>query len=274
MTPTRFKVLYYYLFNNKNHVTHSELINFFFDRSYSQKAKSTFRKIEKDNSWYKVYFKDLPNDQPLYFPLQFDLKSLEQVVVESFYPTNWHYYETEETGVRINDTVVDCGAAEGLFSYMIADRCKEVYLVEPMKKFVDGYAHTFSNRNNVNFIEKAISDQSSKAFLSDNGIASQINNKEGTVVEVTTLDELFFEKNIPVTYIKIDLEGFDYLALKGGINLIKKHKPRIAVTTYHQKEHADQISKLLVSINPDYQIKTKGIYQETGSPVMLHAWVD
>ncbi len=66
------------------------------------------------------------------------------------------------------------------------------------------------------------------------------------------------------TYIKIDLEGYDYKALLGAEELIRENKPKIAVITYHNFHHAEDISAYL---------KSKGIYQKTGSPIMLHAWM-
>ena len=70
-----------------------------------------------------------------------------------------------------------------------------------------------------------------------------------------------------------DLEGHDYDALVGVEKLIKQNKPKIAVTTYHQIEHARNISSFLKAIDPSYKIYVKGIYQESGSPIMLHAWI-
>lgn len=46
-------------------------------------------------------------------------------------------------------------------------------------------------------------------------------------VDVDTLDNLFYEKNIPVHFIKIDTEGWEYNILLGGINTIKTYKPII-----------------------------------------------
>ena len=60
----------------------------------------------------------------------------------------------------------------------------------------------------------------------------------------------------------MDLEGYDYLALKGAEKLIEKNMPKIAVTTYHNINHASQIKKLLLDINPNYKILTKGIYKK------------
>lgn len=45
-------------------------------------------------------------------------------------------------------------------------------------------------------------------------------------VEVTTLDSVIPE-DIAVHFIKIDVEGAEFDVLKGGVNLLKKHKPVI-----------------------------------------------
>ena len=63
---------------------------------------------------------------------------------------------------------------------------------------------------------------------------------------MTTLDKLFLLKNVPVTYIKIDVEGFDVEVLRGAKELIKRFRPKIAVTTYHDYSHADMIKDLLL----------------------------
>lgn len=59
----------------------------------------------------------------------------------------------------------------------------------------------------------------------------------------------------------------------GGAKLIEKYLPKIAVTTYHDFKHANQIKELLLNINPNYKILVKGISQFSGCPIMLHAWI-
>lgn len=249
------------------------MLAFFFAPSYSAKAKRIINRTEQGIPFNKVFFKNDP--RPLYYPASFPYLSLQQVVCECFYPDNWHFYEVPETRVRPDDTVVDCGAAEGLFGFLVADRCKKLYLVEPVKDFCNALALTFESQDNVEILQVAVSSEDGVATISENNISSSITqNGTGARIQVARLDALFFDKNIPVSYIKIDLEGFDYDALRGAENLIRANKPRIAVTTYHKKEHAAQIEAYLKGIVPEYKIFTKGIYQETGSPVMLHAWVD
>jgi FkbM family methyltransferase len=244
------------------------MMRLFFDTSYHVKTQRVVSRIEKEGPFRKVVFK---NNMIMYYPMAVPLSSLERVVCECFYNTNWHYYEVPQTRVEANDVVVDCGAAEGLFSLLVASRCKKVYAIEPLQNFYNCLQKTFAEYSNVHVLHLGVSDEEGYATISENDIASSLSMGSGEV-EVSTLDKLFFEKDIPVTYIKIDVEGFDLKVLQGAKKLIEKYKPKIAVTTYHKAEHAVQIKDFLLSIVPDYNLLTKGIYQETGSPVMLHAW--
>ena len=273
MTPLRLRVTKYFFFHKRNNVSLRQLISFFFDGSYSAKTKKIIERIESDGDFKKIFFKSFP--QPLYCPPDFPQKSLERVIVESFYPENWHYYEIPQTKVKPDDIVVDCGAAEGLFGLLVADRCKKIYLIEPSPEFNKCLQKTFTGKDNVELVAAAVSDKTGLAKMKENDLSSALStDEEGVEVKVETLDHLFYEKGIPVSYIKIDVEGQDFNTLKGASELIKKNRPTIAVTTYHKYEHAEQIEQLLRSLVPSYNILTKGISHFTGSPVMLHAWID
>lgn len=74
--------------------------------------------------------------KPLYLPTGLNTDFIYQIVCELFRPQEWHYYEISETKVMPNDYVLDAGAAEGLFAYLVADRCQKVYAVEPLPDFI------------------------------------------------------------------------------------------------------------------------------------------
>jgi FkbM family methyltransferase len=271
MTPTRFKVLRHY-FRKSNRVSFGELLRFFFAPSYATLAGRFIEKIEKDGAYKKVYLKGLQD--PLIYPADIPEHSLHMSIVECFNPANWHYYEIPETLVTPDDIVVDGGAAEGIFGLKVQKRCRRLYLIEPLSKFVRSLEKTFHGAGNVEILPYAISDRGFSATISDDDISSAISETgAGEQIQVTTLDSLFYGKDIPISYLKLDLEGHDYKALVGAEQLIRRYQPKIAVTTYHDKDHADQITAFLQSIVPAYKFRYKGIYQWTGSPVMLHAWV-
>ncbi len=235
-------------------------------------AKKWINRIEESNSNLKVYLKTIKH--PLFVPKEFPINQLYLVIAESFYKPNWHYYERFGTLVSPNDVVVDCGAAEGLFSLIIANRCKTCYAIEPLPGYVETLKLTFKNIENVEVLPYALGSISGISYISGSGInASLTNDKSGTEVKIETIDNLFYKKKIPVSYLKADLEGYDFEMIKGAKNTIKHHKPKIAITTYHKESHAKEISEFLKNINPDYNIKCKGIESNYGSPMMLHAWI-
>ncbi len=268
----RLQILKHWLLGKRNGVSLPEIARFFFGKTCELKAKPLIKSIEATGDHIVIYFND--SDYPLYYPKEFDITSLYQVVTESFYPENWHYYEFEGTKVEPRDTVVDCGAAEGLFSLLIAKRCKKVYAIEPLPKFVESMKATFANFSNVDILAVALSDKEGEATIAGADISSGLgNSNSGIPVKVTTLDDLLFEKAIPITYIKADLEGYDYKMIKGASNIIARDNPKIAITTYHRGDHAELISRHLRDINPRYKIRVKGLEERVGAPVMLHAWV-
>lgn len=271
MTKDRLKVIKYYLDGKKNNTSFSELLSFFFASSYNKKAIKKIKSINEKDGFYEVYF--IGFDTPLYFPVSLDLRMLYQVIVETFYNDNWHYYTIPETKISSDDIIADCGASEGIFTFVNLGKFKKAYLIEPLPKFVSALQKTFAGADNVEIINCALSEKSGESFISEDGICANLDTGSGIKTKITTLDELFYDKNIDITYIKADLEGYDYVTLLGAKNLIIKNSPKIAITTYHKAEHANQIKEYLLSLNSNYKIKTKGIYQETGSPVMLHAWI-
>ena len=77
-------------------------------------AKSHISKIMDEGAFKCIYLRSIR--YPLYWPKEISLFNLYMVISESLYENNWHYYEVPETQVKLGDVVLDCGAAEWLFS--------------------------------------------------------------------------------------------------------------------------------------------------------------
>jgi FkbM family methyltransferase len=54
------------------------------------------------------------------------------------------------------------------------------------------------------------------------------------VVNVTTIDEMFYDKEISVDIIKCDTEGYEYNIIKGAIKTIKKYHPDLFIEIFDQ----------------------------------------
>jgi len=271
LARARLEILKHWIRGRRNGISFRELISKVLDRSFTMKAKSVIKETKPKGPYLKVRFNGLP--YPLYYPAEMQISSLYQVVAELFFSSDWHYYENEQTRIDKEDTVVDCGAGEGLFSLMAAGRCRKVYAIEPLPRFVEAMKLTFSKFNNVDIIQCALSDHKGQGRLSCSGISSSLlaDETEGVPVDITTLDDLLFKQGVAVNYIKADLEGFEMKMLRGAINTLRTFRPKIAITTYHQPEHAYEILAFLKRVNPSYKISLKGLHANHGTFVMLHA---
>ncbi|QNF34994.1 FkbM family methyltransferase [Adhaeribacter swui] len=260
----------HWFFTNKNGISLTELLTKVFEKTCDLKAKPYIKNITKEGEYYKVELKNV--DGILYYPATIALRSLYQVITESTDKEQWHYYEIPETLISPTDVVVDCGAAEGLFSFLVAKRCFKVYAIEPLPAFVASMRLSFTHLNNVEIFQIALSDHPGTAFIDNNDISSSLNKTGNVPVSVQTIDNLFYHKGIIINYLKADLEGYELDMLRGATNTIKQCKPKVAITTYHNATHASEIQKFLLNIHPNYHIKFKGIEERAGAPVMLHAW--
>ncbi|MBI5236615.1 MAG: FkbM family methyltransferase [Deltaproteobacteria bacterium] len=270
----RFKILVHWLSGRRNGVGLPELASFLFGRTSGPKAKARITGIKESDGCLAVSLSGL--DRPLYYPLSFNISSLYQVIAEAFY-ADWHNYELPEesrTHLRPDDVVADCGAAEGLFSLMAAGRCKKVYAIEPLPAFVDSMRRTFNGIGNVELIEAGLADAPGKGFLGGADISSGITSSGAHPVRLETLDNIFYKRGLRLDYLKADLEGFEMKMLEGARETITADLPRMAITTYHDRTHAEAIRAFLKGINPAYNILVKGIEERAGCPVMLHAWVN
>ncbi len=219
--------------------------------------------------------------KPLYWPRQISLHKLYMVIAESLNETDWHYYEVPETTVESGDVVLDCGAAEGIFSLNLIDRAKCI-LIEPSPVFTESLARTFAGVQNVQIISAALSSQSGKGYLSAGCLNSVLHNAEpdtpqddSVIVRTTTIDELVVELGLDrVDYIKGDLESFELPVLRGGERTIRKFRPKMALTTYHKSNDWKEMRDFVLSLVPGYSWHVKGLsyLDKSPKPVMIHFW--
>ena len=72
-------------------------------------------------------------------------------------------------------------------------------------------------------------------------------------VPIVRLDDVLDE----VTFIKMDLEGFEQRALKGAERLIRQCRPRMAITAYHYADDLLDLWRLFGELAPDYELRLR-----------------
>ncbi|MBF0283997.1 MAG: FkbM family methyltransferase [Magnetococcales bacterium] len=231
------------------------------------------REVREEGAW-KVAFRGV--DETLHLPEDYPPAMLWMIATEQFHPWHWHQYEIPQTRVRPDDVVLDCGAAEGLFALRVHGRCARVVCFEPVPLYLRFLQRTFAGVGNVSLAAAALGAEPGQAFLYENGAASFVTSRpNGHPVPVTTVDAYCAEHGLAPGFLKGDLEGSERAVLLGAEQVIRRHRPRIALTTYHRPGDAQSLRALLAEWVPEYRFLVKGIHDRRGGePVMLHAWVD
>lgn len=78
-----------------------------------------------------------------------------------------------------------------------------------------------------------------------------VDYKTDSSIKVISLDSYFANKKCD--FIKMDIEGAEYHALCGGINIIKRDRPILTISIYHSMEDYYRIPKYLRSELQDYK---------------------
>lgn len=148
---------------------------------------------------------------------------------------------------------LDIGANIGTHSVILSNLFKNVYSYEPQKDVYDILKLNIqiNKCNNIilnNFglgeIEKQITMQCFDKDQPNNiaAIAIDDTNNGCEKVQIKTLDSLNL---MNIKFIKIDIEGYEYNALLGGIKMIKENKP---IIIFEQHDMYSKIFKLIESL--------------------------
>lgn len=173
-------------------------------------------------------------------------KSFEEIKTEGgYFSTGLFEYSNEEVyvdaGAYIGDTI------EEFCNYFKKEQLayKHIYAFE-LDQEIYKYLYENVSRMNVCNID-----------IYQKGIAEKSDESAG----VLNLDALFEDEKI--TLIKMDIEGYEWGALHGGLKSIQKWKPQMAICVYHYLEDLWRIPQFIKQLNPEYKL-----YLRHRSPVV------
>ncbi len=135
-----------------------------------------------------------------------------------------HCYLTDHFDVDDGSIVLDAGVAEGNFALSVIDKVQKIYLVEPDQEWAEALRCTFEPyMDKVVIVSKFLSDYQSE--------------------ETVTVDSIVREK---LDFIKMDIEGEEYHALRGAEDtIIRSKKMKCAICTYHNEADYINVNALL-----------------------------
>lgn len=172
-------------------------------------------------------------------------------------PLDTVYFDPELVVLSETEVFADCGmftadTAEAFF-YYTNNKYTHYYGFEPDEENLN-IAHKFlSDKPNVTTTAKGLWSTETNLSFKDGYLSCSMVCEEGeSYIQVTSLDEYFTDKPHVPTFIKMDIEGSELEALKGAENIIRKHKPRLAICVYHRPEDMYTLPNIIKSFRGDY----------------------
>jgi FkbM family methyltransferase len=152
---------------------------------------------------------------------------------------------------------LDIGAYIGDSAVILIDFAKYVYSFEPgpsnFRKLVDIIVH---NRNHTGVaypINLALSDAPGKLPFHDLDSSRAAFGIDGIEVNVTTVDLFVETHDVQVGFVKCDTEGHGLPIIRGAEKTLKKHRPVVAFSVYHNFDEFFGIPPLLTTWLPNYR---------------------
>jgi FkbM family methyltransferase len=156
-----------------------------------------------------------------------------------------------------NEVYVDGGSFDGdtirSFIERVHGRFDAIYGFEPDPVTYAKLKSNFSNEPRVHPIHAGLHSHAGTLRFRDDASRGAIFADDGVIeMPVTTIDDVLGERRL--TYVKMNIEGAEIDALKGGRNAIRKWRPRLAISVYHRASDLWRIPQLVSELVPDYRL--------------------
>jgi FkbM family methyltransferase len=236
---------------------------------FVEDMKKDFKKNLAEWRWLKNIIKELKSKKTLADVCKFRLTGNPDILSHYKVQLREQYFDP---GLPLSngEAFVDCGGFDGDTTEEFIRRCpgyERVWLFEPSKKNLGKAKKRLKGSRDIQFISKGVSDRDGVlSFNSDKGSASALSNTGSTSIAVTTIDKEIQE---PVSFIKMDLEGWEMKGLSGARKHIISDHPKLAIAVYHRAEDFWKIPRFILGLRSDYQVLLRH-YTEGWSETVMY----
>lgn len=171
------------------------------------------------------------------------------------------YFEDDIFAWSRNEIFVDGGAYHGETAMEFAKKCpsyERIYSFEPDSvNFTQLIDKIQGKVENVTCVNAGLWNENTTLCFDSEGDRTGASVKAGgkEEIKVVALDSILDGGS--VTYIKLDVEGSERMALEGAKDTIKKYKPKLAVCIYHKPEDVISLPEYILSLVPEYKFKIR-----------------
>lgn len=155
-----------------------------------------------------------------------------------------------------NEVFVDAGAFVGdtiqAFHSAVRGQYSAIYGIEPEHKNFEKLVANTKTFPNIVYHRTAVGDYTGETRFCSEDSSSKADESGEEIIPIHTLDSLI--KDVPVTYLKMDVEGMECAALRGAKTLIQTFRPKLAICIYHSNADMIQVPKLILELDPTYKL--------------------
>ncbi|WP_217807855.1 FkbM family methyltransferase [Oceanibacterium hippocampi] len=173
-------------------------------------------------------------------------------------------YAVAELGPRPGDRIVDCGAFDGdtarLFLERLDGNCRITALEATGRNFraLENWIASAGVTDRVAAVHCAVGAEDGEAIIVSDGEDGSADPRatarrcgSGETVTMRPLDGLIDDG---ADYIKVDVEGFELDVLAGAAATIRRHRPDLALASYHAPAHLWQVARAVRAFDPRYRL--------------------
>ncbi len=246
--------------------------------------------IKKSIDQYEKMYFDLLNEERSEFVIVKLLKSMitgEREFCSNVMEDN-AFYAIPIFKTTDNEIFVDAGAYVGdtleQFIWNNIGSFRKIYAFEPgtrqfdamqirIKRLVEEWA---IDKDKIICVKAGLGENDAILPFADDQTSLSSNNFVATNdinvcnVAIHSLDN--FMKDESVTMIKADIEGFEIEMLKGARNIIKRCKPKLAISIYHKPEDMFKIPMFIHEIVPEYNMAIRH-HSAKLLETVLYCWI-
>ena len=187
------------------------------------------------------------------------------IVIEEQYVRK--IYENGPVAIRTGDVVFDVGSHLGAFTRFALQRgAGLVVAFDPEPTNLTCYKRTFQQElaeGRIILVEAAVWEASGTLDFTtgQHSGAGSVHPSEGNpsaqIVSATTIDETVARLNLDrLDFIKMDIEGSERHALRGGRQSLARFSPRMAICIYHRPDDREAVPHEVRAARSAYEMTT------------------
>ena len=175
------------------------------------------------------------------------------------------FLQLRETG----EVFCDVGGFDGGTTKEFIKRCPQyerIYYFEPEPDQMTESKKALAQYARIEYCQCAAYDKKDTLRFCSDGSASMVSERGTLEIRAERIDDMV---HTPVTFIKMDIEGSESLAIQGAKETILKYHPRLAICVYHKGTDYIEIPKRVLEIRDDYDVFLRHYTEGINETVMF-----